>query len=77
MSKLHQHQIPIRMDWECSRCDVPHGVQIGGLSDTDFQSFGRQDEGWSRGSRLVTLLNSEVKAKDEESASLEDARRQL
>lgn len=44
--KLHQHQNPEgRMNWQCSRYDIPHRAQIAGLSDAVFQAFGGQDNG--------------------------------
>ncbi len=34
--RQHQHQIPRRMNWECSKGDVPHSAQIDGLQKRLF-----------------------------------------
>ncbi len=69
------------MDWECSRCDVPHRAQIARLPDVIFQVSGHQYEGAEalgpRRSWVATLLDAEVGARTEESASLEDACRRV
>ena len=33
LRKLHQHQTPEEIDWECSSCDVPYRAQISSLPD--------------------------------------------
>ncbi len=45
LKRLHQHQNLGRIDWKCSRYDVPHRTQIACLSDVIFQVSDHRDDG--------------------------------
>ncbi len=45
LKRLHQHQNLGRIDWKCSKYDVPHRTQIACLSDVIFQVSDHRDDG--------------------------------